>query len=81
MASSKFTFELGEDLRGVMDAHPEVNWSAVLRQAVQRHAEAAELAQQILDEEKDPRYQEMVDDLKRRVGERYREAVARRQAE
>lgn len=81
MAASKFTFELGEDLRSVIDAHPEVNWSAVLRQAVRRHAEAAEMVQQILDEEHDPRVQAVAAHLKSRVGERYREAVRRLQAE
>lgn len=59
-----------------MDAHPEVNWSQVLRNAVRRYARAQEIARQLLDEEDDPRVQAVAALLKQRSGERWREAVA-----
>ena len=68
------TFELTPDLRSLMDDHPEVNWTAVFREAIRRQARAADVARQILEEESDPRVQAVADLLKRRTGERFRKA-------
>jgi len=70
--ASKFTFEVPPDLRRLMDAHPEVNWTAVFREAIRRQAQAAEVAEQILEEQSDPRVQAVAATLKGRIGERYR---------
>jgi hypothetical protein len=78
MASAKFTFEVPPDLRTLMDDHPEVNWTAVFRDAIRRQAAAAEIAQRILDEQADPRVQAVADALKQRVGERFQKARARK---
>lgn len=69
---SKFTFEMSEDLRALMDQHPEVNWSEVFRQAARRHVEAVELAEEILDEQSDPRVQAIARELEAGTGQRFR---------
>lgn len=58
----------------MMDRHPEINWSAVFRQAVREKVEAMELAEQ-LREEQDERVRAVATLLKARVGERWRQAV------
>lgn len=70
--SSKFTFELPDDLRALMDEHPEVNWSEVFRQAARRHVEAMDLAEEILDEQADPRVQAVAKELSEGAGRRFR---------
>jgi len=75
VASSKVTFEVSDDLRRLMDEHPEVNWSAVFREALVRHAKALDLAKEILEEEEDPRIAKMTERLKRGAGARFRKAV------
>lgn len=72
--ASQFTFELPDDLRDLMDEHPEVNWSAVFRQAARRHVEALDLANEILDEQADPRVQAVAEALEEGVGRRFRGA-------
>lgn len=72
--ASKFTFELPDDLRELMDEHPEVNWSAVFRQAARRHVDALEVANEILDEQADPRVQAVAEALEEGTGQRFREA-------
>lgn len=74
--AKKFTFEVPGELRVLMDAHPEVNWTAVFRDAIRRQANAAEIARQILDEEEDPRVRAVSQAVKPRVGGRFREARA-----
>ncbi len=76
--AKKFTFEVPADLRALMDAHPEVNWTAVFREAIRRQAKAAEIARQILEEEEDPRVRAIAQTVKPRVGERFRQARASR---
>lgn len=78
MTAAKFTFEVPPDLRTVMDKHPEVNWTAVFREAIRRQAAAAEIASRILDEQADPRVQAVAETLKGRVGEKFRKARARK---
>lgn len=73
----KVTFEVPDELKKLMDEHPELNWSEVLRQAVRREAHAAEIAREILKEESDPRVRAVARALKRGVGRRYREDVKR----
>jgi len=72
--AKKFTFEVPGDLRALMDAHPEVNWTAVFREAIRRQARAADLAREILEEQSDPRIQAVASLAKARVGERFRKA-------
>ncbi len=69
--ASKFTFEMPDELRAKMDAHPEVNWSEVLRQAVHRHADTLELAQRIQREMEDPDVRELAEEITRRAARRY----------
>lgn len=69
--ASKFTFEMPDELRAKMDAHPEVNWSEVLRQAVRRHADTLELAQRIQREMEDPDVRELAEEITRRAARRY----------
>lgn len=71
---SKFTFEVPPDLKRLMEQHPEVNWTAVFRDAIRRQAQAAEIAQRILDEQSDPRVQAVAALVKSRVGDRVRAA-------
>lgn len=59
----------------LMERHPEINWSAVFRQAVREKVEALELAEQ-LREERDPRAKAVAEKLKKGTGARWREAVA-----
>jgi hypothetical protein len=68
----KVTFELAPKHRKLMDAHPEVNWSAVFRKAIERHAEAAEIARQVQEEMEDPRIQAIAAALKKGAGARWR---------
>lgn len=70
--SAKITFEVPRNLKVRMEKHPEVNWSAVFRESIRRQIRAAEIAQQILKEENDPRIQAVAALLKKRVGERFR---------
>lgn len=78
MAASKFTFEIPPDLRRLMDRHPEVNWSAVFREAIRRQAETAEIAERLREEWTDPRVAAVARAAKRRVGERFRAAPPKR---
>lgn len=72
----KFTFELTPELREMMDEHPEINWSAVLRDAIRREVEAAEIAQEILDEQNDPRIRAIAQMLEEGAAERFARDVA-----
>jgi hypothetical protein len=72
--AKKFTFEVPGELRQIMDAHPEVNWTAVFRDAIRRHAEAADIARRIVEEQGDPRVQAVAGLAKRRTAERFRAA-------
>ena len=78
--TKKFTFEVPADLRAMMDAHPEVNWTAVFRQAIRRQAAAAEIAARIVEEMDDPRVKAIAASVKKGSAERYRQAVKRRRA-
>lgn len=70
----KVTFEVPPDLKRLMDQHPEINWSSVFRQSIDRQARAAEIARQILEEQSDPRVQAVAAALKTGVSRRFREA-------
>lgn len=72
--SKKFTFDVPPELRSLMDGHPEVNWTAVFRESIRRHAEAADLARRILEEQNDPRVQAVAARLKAGVAKKYRDA-------
>lgn len=75
-SKSKVTFEVPPELRRLMDEHPEVNWSEVFRQAIERHARTMEIAERIRDEMEDPRVQAVASLLKKRSGERWRRDLA-----
>lgn len=75
VASAKVTFEVPGDLRDLMDRHPEVNWSAVFREALARHGRVLDLAKRILKEEEDERITEMTNRLKRGAAARFRKAA------
>lgn len=75
VASSKVTFQVDAELRRTMDEHPEVNWSAVLRDAIRRHADSIVAAERMLAEAADPRVRAVADRLKLGAGERYRRAL------
>jgi ferritin-like protein len=68
----KVTFEADEELKRIMNEHPEVNWSEVFRRSIRRHARTAELAEQIIEEESDPRVQAVAEALKTRTARRFR---------
>lgn len=74
MASTKVTFEVPEELRKLMDRYPEVNWSAVFRDALARHARLIDAARGLLAEEEDRRISELSRELKKGVAERDRRA-------
>lgn len=74
--ASKFTFELTPELREMMDDHPEINWSAVLRDAIRREVEAAEIAREILDEQADPRIRAIAKMLEEGAADRFARDVA-----
>lgn len=74
MASTKVTFEVPDDLRRLMDRYPEVNWSAVFREALVRHARVIEAARGILAEDEDRRISELSRELKKGAAERFRRA-------
>ncbi|MHB8584743.1 MAG: hypothetical protein ACYDDF_02750 [Thermoplasmatota archaeon] len=78
MVASKFTFEVPVDLRHLMDSHPEINWTAVFRDAIRRQAEAAEIARRIIEETSDPRVQAVAGLATRRAGDRFRAARGKR---
>lgn len=73
----KVTFEVPDELKKLMDEHPEVNWSEVLRQSVRRQVRVAKIAQEIIDEQSDRRIEELTRVVKRGVGRRHREAERR----
>jgi ketopantoate reductase len=75
---AKVTFEVPSDLRALMDAHPEVNWSAVFREAIRRQAEVMEVARHIQDEMRDPRVRAFAAALREGTAKRYQDAVAAR---
>lgn len=58
----------------MMERHPEINWSAVFRQAVREKVEAVELAEQ-LREENDARARAVGERLKKGMGTRWRRAL------
>lgn len=58
----------------MMERHPEINWSAVFRQAVREKVEAIELAEQ-LREENDARARAVAQRLRSGMGERWRQAL------
>lgn len=68
----KVTFEVPPELKRLMDAYPEINWSAVFRQSVDRQVRALEIAREILDEASDPRVQAVALALKKGVSRRFR---------
>lgn len=70
----KVTFELTPKHRKLMDRHPDVNWSAVFRQAIERHAHAAFLAQKIQEELEDPDVKAFAAALKAGIGKRWLDA-------
>lgn len=72
MYMPKVTFEADEELKRIMNEHPEVNWSEVFRRSIRRHARTAELAEQIIEEESDPRVQAVAEALKTRTARRFR---------
>jgi hypothetical protein len=72
--AKKFTFEVPADLSAMMQAHPEVNWTAVFRDAIRRQARAAEIARQIMEEESDPRVQAVARLVKGRVAGKFHKA-------
>lgn len=74
----KVTFEATPKLKKLMEEHPEVNWSSVFRQAIERQARAAEIARQILEEESDPRVQAVARLVKKGVARRFQEALRAR---
>lgn len=74
MAAARFTFDVTPELRAMMDAHPEVNWSAVLREAIRRKAEAAELERRIAEELDDPAVQELAAKIKKGAAAKFRKA-------
>lgn len=72
--TKKFTFDVPPDLRTILDTHPEVNWTAVFRDAIRRQAVAADIARRILEEQSDPRIAAVASSVKSRVGQRFRDA-------
>jgi hypothetical protein len=80
VASAKVTFEVPSELRALMDRHPEVNWSAVFREALVRHARALDIAKRILEEEEDERIVRMTERLRRGAAVRFRKATHARRA-
>lgn len=70
----KVTFEILPKHRKLMDAHPEVNWSAVFRKAIERQSESAWIAERIREEMEDPRVQALAAALKAGIGKRWRDA-------
>lgn len=73
----KVTFEATPKLKKLMEEHPEVNWSSVFRQAIERQARASEIARQILEEESDPRIQRIAELVTRGAARRFEEARRR----
>jgi hypothetical protein len=74
VASTKVTFEVPREFRELMSRYPEVNWSAVFREAIVRHARAIEAARGILAEDDDRRIRELGRQLKKGAAERFRRA-------
>lgn len=70
----KVTFEVTPKHRKLMDRHPDVNWSAVFRQAIERQAETAFLAQKIQEEMDDPEIKAFAAALKAGMRKRWRDA-------
>ena len=75
MAAARFTFDVTPELRAMMDAHPDVNWSAVLREAIRKKAEAADLQRQIAEELDDPAVQALAAKIKKGAAEKFRKAL------
>lgn len=75
MTPAKVTVRIPQELRELMDRHPDVNWSAVFREAVVRHARALDAAKGIAEEEADPRIAALAERLKKGAAARYRKAT------
>lgn len=70
-AMPKVTFEVTPELKKLMDDHPEVNWSAVFRQSIERQVQVAQLTRQILAEMNDPRIQDAARFLKKEAAKEF----------
>lgn len=70
----KVTFEITPKHRKLMDEHPDVNWSAVFRRAIEKQAQSAWLAERIREEMEDPRVQAVAAQLRVGAAKRWRDA-------
>lgn len=69
------TIRVPDDLKTAIDAHPEINWSEVARQAMWRYVRKLELAEEIASESKltEPEAVELSEDLKRDIAKHYQD--------
>lgn len=63
------TIRVPDDLKTAIDAHPEINWSEVARQAMWRYIRKLEVAEEIASESKltETEAVELSEDLKRDI--------------
>lgn len=69
------TIRVPDDLKTAIDAHPEINWSEVARQAMWRYVRKLEVAEEIASESKltETEAVELSEDLKRDIAKHYRD--------
>jgi len=68
------TVNVDEDLKARMEAHPEINWSEVTRQAIAEKLDHLDLLDELV--EGSSLTETDVDDLARRIDERAHERLA-----
>ena len=67
------TVNVDDDLKERMEKHPEINWSEVTRQAIQKKIEALEVMDELTSESD---VQEIADKINERGGKRVDEESA-----
>ena len=74
---AKVSFEVTDEDRALMQAHPEVNWSETFRRTIRQRVRMEQIAQALMEEDEDPRVQAAAKGLKTAVGKRFRDAARR----
>lgn len=69
------TIRVPDDLKSAIDAHPEINWSEVARQAMWRYVHKLEVAEEIASESEltESDAVELSEDLKRDIAKHYQD--------
>jgi len=73
---AKMTIRVPDDLKQLLDKHPEINWSEVARQSMREYVYRLEVAEDIASQSElsDKEALELSEDIKSDIAEHYRES-------